>query len=127
MPTYLFKAAPQGIARDIKINAIKALRMLTGIHLKDAKDAVEGMMEGRSYEFPLRPDTEHNGEFLEGQRICKEFFTLILTSEDSKSPLAAATTTCLTSLKKLIHETVDTNHVDMAIDLLTIYKKHAGL
>jgi hypothetical protein len=110
--TYRFKAQP--VAQTLKINAIKTLRELTGMGLKDAKDAVEDMILGKSFDYELDFDAL-SGRFNFGEIMsnAKQYFDYCEVGSVHR-----------VVLKNLISASVLSEDVDLAVDLLGVFKKN---
>jgi len=89
-----------------RIAAIKALRNLTGLGLKEAKDFIEAAM------------------------VKEQELIIQRTSSDAFAELAATGVriredkTILSSLTALLHHAIDSRQYEMAEDLLTLVRKH---
>ncbi len=117
-----------------KIHAIRALRKYIPIGLREAKDAVESIMEGNvwRYDFNGFVNSDIN-QIIESDvieelynvglnvRFAKEGnYTPCFPVEEYPQPEYNSTT----KLKELIKFNIDQNQFDMAMDLLTVLAKH---
>jgi len=101
-----------------KVTAIKALRLLTGLGLKEAKDFIECVMDTQSktITFVPNPNTVHTTEAIEN--LASGGFTYV---ED----LSADREGVLKELKKLTKMAVEKDQSDIAMDLLNLLTKHS--
>lgn len=103
-----------------KVAAIKALRYITGLGLKDAKDTVEDVMEGHNLEVPLNPKAIDNHGRLDAR---EEVATLraegihIATGGTKRHAVIGAT-------RAAAKIAVDDHQYDLAIDLIKVLRDH---
>lgn len=93
-----------------KVQAIKAIRTITGLGLKEAKDAIEG-----AEVHPTKIDVGLASAFE------------ISTFTDELNMIGFAVTKDTTSINKLVSiavESVESQNYDLAIDLIQVLKKY---
>lgn len=103
-----------------KIFAIKGIRRITGIGLKEAKDLVESSMEGNTK--ILIPGTYKltNGD----SPPVKEAIQLI---RDANCTIQKRAENGQTELKKMIKHAIDKDEFDLATELMNTYESHFGV
>lgn len=101
---------PSG-TRAVKVPAIKAIRALLGMGLKEAKEVIENLQAGIASEVFT---VEMNDE---GQELLKQFteFGGSFSLDDGLNA----------KLRRLMDEAIDKGAISMAHDLLTLYAKYS--
>lgn len=101
---------------DNKVTCIKAWRTVTGLGLKEAKDAVEAVMEGKPtiLETSLAPD---HPELRNALAVIQGENMVVSTQNTTKA-------TVLRAVESAAKLSLDNGEYDLAIDLTEILKKH---
>ena len=104
---------------DNKVAAIKGLRTLTGLGLKESKELVESSMEGNIKIFSsiLATTPELKLKNKEAVDYIRSAGCIITKRAGSGQK----------ELKKMIKHAVDKDEFDLAIDLMNTYQNHFGV
>jgi len=102
-----------------KVKAIKGVRRITGLGLKESKDLVESSMDGNTkILMPICPAYDENIRM-----SLKEAITMI---KDSGCTIQKRAENGQKEMKKMIKHAIDKNEFDLAKELMNTYENHFG-
>jgi len=113
---YIFNA----VGCTNKVWAIKGIRRITGLGLKESKDLVESSMDGNTKILIPRKYTLANGE----QSPMKEAIQFIL---EANCTIQKRATNGQKEMKKMIKHAIDKDEFDLAKELMNTYENHFGV
>ena len=102
-----------------KVAAIKALRQLTGLGLKEAKDAVEDVMVGHRIECSVLSGYDVESHNSEEYRVLEQEGIGAVSPRD-----VLAREAIIIPLKELVSMATCESQYELARDILTVLEKH---